>query len=147
MALETEFTPFASAAGGALIGCAAVLLMLMSGRIAGISGILSRMMMPGSGSRPLQAFAFIAGLVVAPVIWIAASGSTVAQTMTDNLPLAAVAGLLVGFGAVYGGGCTSGHGVCGLSRLSRRSLVATAVFMATAIAVVFLTRHVIGAGQ
>ena len=147
MALETEFTPFASAAGGALIGCAAVLMMLMSGRIAGISGILSCLMMPGSGSKPLQAFAFLAGLVAAPVVWMAASGGSIAQTITDNLPLAAVAGLLVGFGAVYGSGCTSGHGVCGLSRLSYRSLVATAVFMATAIIVVFVTRHVIGAGQ
>lgn len=145
--IETEFTPIASAAGGALIGCAAVLLMLMSGRIAGISGILSRLIMPGAESKPLQAFAFIAGLIGAPVVWMAASGSSISQTITANLPLAAVAGLLVGFGAVYGGGCTSGHGVCGLSRLSPRSFAATVVFMAAAFAVVFIVRHVIGAGQ
>ncbi|HML28867.1 MAG TPA: YeeE/YedE family protein [Hyphomicrobium sp.] len=147
MPVETDFTPIASAAGGALIGCAAVLLMLMSGRIAGISGILSRLIMPGVESKPLQAFAFIAGLIGAPAVWMAVSGSGVPQTVTDNLPLAAVAGLLVGFGAVYGGGCTSGHGVCGLSRLSPRSFTATAVFMVTAFAVVFVVRHVIGAGQ
>ncbi|MFA5957287.1 YeeE/YedE family protein [Hyphomicrobium sp.] len=147
MPIETDFTPIASAAGGALIGCAAVLLMLMSGRIAGISGILSRLIMPGTDSKPLQAFAFIVGLIAAPLVWIAVSGHSVAQTVTENLPLAAVAGLLVGFGAVYGGGCTSGHGVCGLSRLSPRSFVATAIFMATAIVVVFVSRHIVGAGQ
>ncbi|MFT3732552.1 MAG: YeeE/YedE thiosulfate transporter family protein [Hyphomicrobium sp.] len=145
MPIETQFTPLASAAGGALIGGAAVLLMLMSGRIAGISGILSRLLLPGSDSKPLQALAFVAGLVVAPLIWVPLSGHGVVQTVTENLPLAAVAGLLVGFGAVYGSGCTSGHGVCGLSRLSPRSFVATAIFMATAIAVVFIARHVIGA--
>jgi uncharacterized membrane protein YedE/YeeE len=144
--IETQFTPIASTAGGALIGAAAVLLMLMGGRIAGISGILSRMITPGVDSKPVQALAFIAGLIAAPLVW-RMSGGSVVQTMTDNLPLATVAGVLVGFGAVYGGGCTSGHGVCGLSRLSPRSLVATAIFMTSAIIVVFFTRHVIGAGQ
>ncbi len=147
MTVATEFTPIASAIGGALIGLSAVLLMLMNGRIAGISGILSRFLMPDTESKPLQAFAFVAGLVGAPLAWMAVSGSSVSQTVTGNLPLAAIAGLLVGFGATYGGGCTSGHGVCGLSRLSVRSLVATLVFMATAIIVVFVARHVIGAGQ
>lgn len=137
----------ASAAGGALIGCAAVLLMLMSGRIAGISGILSRMVMPVAGSKPFQALAFVAGIVASPAIWAAVSGKSVTQVVTGNLPLAAVAGLLVGFGAVYGGGCTSGHGVCGLSRFSRRSLVATAVFMTTAVLVVFIARHLMGAAS
>lgn len=147
MPLETEFTPLASAAGGALIGCAAVLLMLMSGRIAGISGILSRMIMPAEGSKPFQALAFVVGIVASPAIWAVVSGKSVTQVVTGNLPLAAVAGLLVGFGAVYGGGCTSGHGVCGLSRFSRRSLVATAVFMTTAILVVFIARHLMGAAS
>lgn len=147
MAIETEFTPVASALGGALIGCAAVLLMAMAGRTAGISGILSRMLIPGRESKPLQALAFVVGLIAAPVVWIALSGSTISQTITDNLPLAGIAGLLVGFGAVYGGGCTSGHGVCGLSRFSPRSIVATAVFMAAAFAVVFVVRHVIGGGE
>jgi uncharacterized membrane protein YedE/YeeE len=143
--IVTEFTPIASAVGGALIGCAAVLLMLTSGRIAGISGILSRLIVPRADSKPLEALAFVAGLVVAPLVWMALSANAVAQTVTANLPLAAVAGLLVGFGAAYGSGCTSGHGVCGLSRFSCRSLVATAVFMTTAVIVVFVTRHVIGA--
>ncbi|CCB67675.1 MULTISPECIES: YeeE/YedE family protein [unclassified Hyphomicrobium] len=147
MPIETEFTPIASAVGGALIGCAAVLLMLMGGRIAGISGMLSRVLVPGRESKPLQALAFVVGLISAPIVWMAVSGSAISQTITDNLPLAAIAGLLVGFGAVYGGGCTSGHGVCGLSRLSPRSIVATIVFMTTAFAVVFIVRHMIGAGQ
>jgi uncharacterized membrane protein YedE/YeeE len=143
----TEFTPFASAAGGVLIGCAAVLLMLTTGRIAGISGILSRLLMPGSESKPVQALAFVVGLIASPAIWMAIFGKSVTQVVTDNLPLAAIAGLLVGFGAVYGGGCTSGHGVCGLSRLSRRSFVATGVFMASAMLIVFIARHVIGAAS
>lgn len=146
MAIEAEFTPLASAAGGALIGAAAVLLMLFSGRIAGISGIVSGLVMPLPDSKPLQALAFIVGLVIAPLVWTGVSGNSVAQTVTTNLPLAALAGLLVGFGAVYGGGCTSGHGVCGLARFSRRSLVATVVFMTVAIVVVFVARHIVGGG-
>jgi uncharacterized membrane protein YedE/YeeE len=144
LAIETEFTPLASAAGGALIGASAVLLMLFSGRIAGISGIVSRLVMPLPDSRPFQALAFIVGLVIAPLVWRAVSGNSVDQTVTANLPLAAFAGLIVGFGAVYGGGCTSGHGVCGLSRFSRRSLVATLVFVMAAILVVFVARHILG---
>jgi uncharacterized protein len=120
--------------------------MLFSGRIAGVSGIVSRLVMPLPDSRPLQALAFIAGLVASPLIWTSVFGNGVAQTVTINLPLATLAGLLVGFGAVYGGGCTSGHGVCGLSRFSRRSMVATVVFMAAAILVVFIARHIVGGG-
>ncbi len=146
MAIETEFTPLASAAGGALIGTSAVLLMLFSGRIAGISGIVSRLVMPLPDSRPLQALAFIIGLIGAPLVWTGVVGTGIDQTVTTNLPLAAFAGLLVGFGAVYGGGCTSGHGVCGLARFSRRSLVATVVFMTAAIVVVFVARHIVGGG-
>jgi uncharacterized protein len=120
--------------------------MLFSGRIAGISGIMSRLLMPLPDSKPLQALAFIVGLVGAPLIWTNVFGNSVAQTVTTNLPLATLAGLLVGFGAVYGGGCTSGHGVCGLSRFSRRSMVATVVFMTAAIVVVFIARHIVGGG-
>jgi uncharacterized protein len=120
--------------------------MLFSGRIAGISGIVSRLVMPLPDSGPLQALVFIVGLAAAPLIWTSVLGSSVDQTVTANLPLAALAGLLVGFGAVYGGGCTSGHGVCGLSRFSRRSMVATLVFMAVAIVVVFVARHIVGGG-
>ncbi len=144
--IVTEFTPVASAAGGALIGCAAVLLMLTSGRIAGISGILSRVFAANSDSKPFQALTFVVGLMGAPLAWLLFGGPSIPQSVTGNLALAAIAGLLVGFGAVYGGGCTSGHGVCGLSRLSRRSFAATAVFMTAAIVVVFVARHVIGGG-
>lgn len=144
MIVDTPFTPIESAIGGALIGAAAVLLMLLSGRIAGISSIVRRLVVPGASDRPLQALAFVAGLIAAPIVWTDILGRSVSQTVTTNLPLAAAAGLLVGFGAVLGGGCTSGHGVCGLSRFSVRSLVATLVFMGTAVVTVFITRHIVG---
>jgi len=88
--------------------------------------------------------AFVLGLMVAPLCYSAVASAPVSQTVSANAGLMAVAGLLVGFGTVYGGGCTSGHGVCGLARLSRRSLVATAIFMAMGFATVFVLRHVIG---
>lgn len=141
----TEFTPIASLAGGAMIGLSAVLLMAFEGRIAGISGIAGRLLPPYSDSAFLARIAFVVGLIAAPLIYTALSGTGIQQTVSSNLPLMAVAGLLVGFGSVFGNGCTSGHGVCGLSRLSVRSLVATLTFMATAIVTVFLVRHVIGA--
>lgn len=144
MPIVTEFTPVQSAIGGAVIGLAAVLLLLGSGRIAGISGILARLVAPRRGSQPVDALAFVAGLVAAPIVWTIFTGAPVSQTVTSNVPLLIAAGLLVGFGAVYGGGCTSGHGVCGLSRFSIRSLVAVATFMATAAITVFIVRHVVG---
>lgn len=140
----TEFTPIASAAGGALIGVSAVLLMLLSGRIAGVSGIVARLLAPYRGGGVLEAFAFVAGLVAAPLVYTAATREPVVQTVSSNFPLMIAAGLLVGFGAGLSGGCTSGHGVCGLSRLSPRSLAATLTFMATGFATVFILRHVIG---
>lgn len=143
MAEVTPFTPIASTIGGAIIGLAAVLLMLFNGRIAGISGILARLFPPYAGSDMAGAAAFIAGLILAPICYSIASGAPVAQTVSSNVVLMAVAGLLVGFGTVYGGGCTSGHGVCGLARLSRRSLVATVVFMVAGFATVFIVRHVL----
>jgi uncharacterized protein len=142
--VETEFTPLASAAGGALIGASAVLLMVFNGRVAGISGIVRRLIVPEANSASVQALAFLIGLIGAPLVWTAATGASISQTVTANLPLAAAAGLLVGFGAVLGGGCTSGHGVCGLSLLSWRSLVATAVFMTSAVLIVFIVRHIAG---
>lgn len=144
MTVETEFTPLASAAGGALIGASAVLLMVFNGRVAGISGIVRRLIVPEANSASVQALAFLIGLIGAPLVWTAATGASISQTVTANLPLAAAAGLLVGFGAVLGGGCTSGHGVCGLSLLSWRSLVATAVFMTSAVLIVFIVRHIAG---
>jgi uncharacterized membrane protein YedE/YeeE len=142
--MTTEFTPLASLAGGALIGASAVGLMLVSGRIAGIAGIVRRALLPGAQARPFEAWAFIAGLIAAPLVWAAVTGSEAQQTVSTNLPLLAVAGLLVGFGSIVGSGCTSGHGVCGLSRLSQRSIVATGTFMATAAITVFILRHVVG---
>ena len=144
MAVITPFTPVASTIGGMLIGLSAVLLMLFNGRIAGISGILARIFPPYSGTNAPSAVAFVVGLMAAPLCYLAIIGSPVTQTVSANAGLMAVAGLLVGFGTVYGSGCTSGHGVCGLARLSRRSLVATAVFMAMGFAAVFVMRHVIG---
>jgi uncharacterized protein len=139
----TPFTPIESLLGGALIGAAAVILMLFLGRIAGISGILGRLLPPFGEPGVGGAAAFIAGLVAAPILYTAATGLAVRQTVSGNLPLLAGAGLAVGFGAILGGGCTSGHGVCGLSRLSARSLLATLTFMATAFLTVLLVRHVL----
>jgi uncharacterized protein len=138
----TEFTPLPSLFGGVLIGLAAVLLMAANGRVAGISGIASRILPPYEEGEIGARLAFIAGLVAAPFLYLAFGGSLV-QTIGDSLPLMAIAGLLVGFGSTYGGGCTSGHGVCGLARLSMRSVVATGVFMGVAMATVFVVRHVL----
>lgn len=140
----TAFTPWSALAGGALIGLAAVLLMAASGRIAGISGIAARLLPPYRGGGLAGRVAFVAGLIAAPVAYVVATGHPVAQTVGTAPVLMTVAGLLVGFGSVWGNGCTSGHGVCGLARLSPRSLVATLTFMATAVVTVFVARHVIG---
>lgn len=140
----TEFTPIASLMGGMMIGLSAVLLMLWEGRIAGISGIAGRLLPPYRDGAFLSRFGFVIGLIAAPLAIAVATGEAVQQTVSSNVPLMIAAGLLVGFGSVWGNGCTSGHGVCGLSRLSARSIVATGVFMATAFATVFLVRHMIG---
>jgi len=137
----TSFTPVASAAGGALIGLAAVLLMALKGRIAGVSGIASRLLPPYEDREFTGRLAFVAGLVVAPALVWLASGRLPEQTIEAGTVVLVVGGLLVGFGSVWGNGCTSGHGVCGLSRLSVRSLVATVTFMATAVLTVFIVRH------
>lgn len=139
----TDFTPFASLIGGMMIGLSAVLLMLWEGRIAGISGIVGRLLPPYRDTAFLSRLGFVAGLVAAPLAMVAATGAWVEHTVSGNLPLMLLAGLLVGFGAVWGGGCTSGHGVCGLSRLSKRSFVATGVFMTTAVVTAFIIRHII----
>jgi uncharacterized protein len=142
--MGTEFTPLASTIGGALIGLAAVMLMLFNGRIAGISGILGRLFPPYDGADTVGAPTFVIGLLAAPLLYLVMTGAPFAQTVSGNFSLMAIAGLLVGFGAGYGGGCTSGHGVCGISRLSVRSVVATAIFMATGFVTVFVMRHVVG---
>lgn len=131
-----------STLGGILIGLSAVLLMGSLGRIAGISGIASGLV-AGAGDRGWRV-AFVAGLVVAPLLlqWLHGdSGIGVPQV---SWPWMAAAGLLVGFGTRLGGGCTSGHGVCGIARLSPRSLLATMVFMVTGVATVFVVRHLLG---
>ena len=140
----TTFTPLASTIGGMLIGLAAVMLLALNGRIAGISGIVGRLLPPYADGMPSGAAWFVLGLVLAPLVYAAAAGAPFAQTVSGNVVLMAAAGLLVGFGAGVGGGCTSGHGVCGMARLSPRSIVATAIFMATGFLTVFVMRHVIG---
>jgi len=137
----TPFTPIASLLGGALIGLSAVLLMWTTGRIAGVSGIAARLFPPYEDRELAGRLAFVAGLVLAPVLARLGAGSLPAQTIAAGTPLLIVAGLLTGFGALWGSGCTSGHGVCGLSRLSVRSLVATMTFMAAGMATVFVMRH------
>lgn len=137
----TSFTPVASLAGGALIGLAAVLLMWATGRIAGVSGIAARLFPPYEDREFAGRFAFVAGLIAAPLLVRLVTGSFPAQVIEAGPAVLVVAGLLVGFGSVWGSGCTSGHGVCGLSRLSVRSLVATATFMMTGIVTVLVVRH------
>ncbi|WOI58153.1 YeeE/YedE family protein [Palleronia sp. LCG004] len=144
----TAFTPWASLGGGILIGLAAVMVMGLFGRIAGISGITSASLgallrMPGAAGDRDWRIAFVLGLVAAPLV-LALMGATVTQTLPPSLPGMALAGLLVGTGTALGSGCTSGHGVCGLARLSRRSLAAVATFMAAGFATVFVLRHVLG---
>jgi uncharacterized membrane protein YedE/YeeE len=138
-----NFTPVSAAIGGALIGLAATLLMLFNGRVAGISGILAACL-NGRGSDIGWNAAFIVGLVLAPLTASLAGFPISIPQMPDNWAIVVAAGVLVGFGSRLGGGCTSGHGVCGMARLSVRSMVATAIFMATAIIVVAMSRHVIG---
>jgi uncharacterized protein len=140
----TEFTPFASLIGGAMIGLSSVLLMAWEGRIAGISGIAGRLLPPYRDSAFFSRFGFVIGLVIAPLVYLAVIGGPVVPPVSSNMPLKIAAGLIAGFGAVWGYGCTSGHGVCGMSRLSPRSFLATGIFMATAIVTVFVTRHLIG---
>ncbi|MFO1107023.1 MAG: YeeE/YedE family protein [Amaricoccus sp.] len=141
----TSFTPLASLAGGALIGLAAVLLMAFHGRIMGATGVLTGAFLPtGPGDRGWR-IALLAGMVSAPGLWRLVTGGW--PTIDVPVPMAALVlgGLLVGVGVTLGGGCTSGHGVCGNARLSPRSIVATLTFMATCLATVFVVRHLLGA--
>ncbi|WP_375177080.1 YeeE/YedE family protein [Marinobacter mobilis] len=137
------FTPGAALAGGVLIGLAATLLLLINGRVAGISGILGTLLRPSRGDIAWRV-AFLAGLIGAPAVWIIAA--ELPEIRIDaGYPALVLAGLIVGIGTRYGSGCTSGHGVCGISRLSPRSLVATLSFMAGGFLTVYLIRHIIGA--
>ena len=135
------FTPWSALAGGMLVGLATAMFVLLNGRIAGISGVLGGLLKPLAGDL-LWRVAFIAGLIVAPLVYTLVSVVPAVQIDAEYGALIA-AGLLVGVGTRYGAGCTSGHGVCGLSRLSPRSLVATLVFMGAGFVTVFVMRHLL----
>lgn len=144
--LWSEFTPWASLAGGLLVGLSAALLIALLGRVAGISGITGALLQVPTWSSVKQwgwRLAFILGMVTAPLVW-QLFAPLPAMEMPSNPVIIIVAGLLVGFGTRMGSGCTSGHGVCGISRLSLRSLAATITFIATGAITVFVMRHVIG---
>jgi uncharacterized protein len=138
-----SFTPISALIGGLLIGASSALLLVLNGRIAGISGILGGLINPARSEVGWR-LAFLAGLFVAPLVYAAFGG--ILPTVVLNAPpwLLVIAGLIVGFGTRLGVGCTSGHGVCGIGRGSPRSLAATVTFMATAILTVFVTHHVFG---
>ncbi|MEZ5872902.1 MAG: YeeE/YedE family protein [Nitratireductor sp.] len=138
----TEFTPIESTIGGILIGLAAVLLMGLHGRIAGMTGILGGIIPPLASDWAWRA-AFLAGAILAPVGYMVVTGTPAPFDVPASTLGMIVGGLIVGAGVTYSSGCTSGHGVCGMARLSRRSIAATAVFMVTTFVTVYVVRHVI----
>ena len=138
----TDFTPIQSLIGGMMIGLSAVFLMALHGRVAGMTGILTGIIPPAASDWPWRT-AFLAGAIVAPVIYLAAGGAIPFEVPVSTAALA-IGGLLVGIGVHFGNGCPSGHGICGLARLSPRSLAAVLTFMLTAFVTVFVVRHVIG---
>jgi len=138
----TAFTPWSALAGGALIGLAAALFIHANGRIAGISGIVGGLLRPSPGDRAWR-LAFVLGMVAAPLLWSLAA-TLPPLIIAADWPLLIVAGLIVGISTRYGAGCTSGHGVCGISRLSPRSLAATLAFMGSGFVTVFVVRHLLG---
>jgi uncharacterized membrane protein YedE/YeeE len=143
--METVFTPFASFGGGLLIGLGAVLLMLGLGRILGATGIMSGLVFAENREEFSWRAAMVAGMVLAPGLIFLVTGQMPELSVPVSPLMIVIGGVLVGLGASLGSGCTSGHGVCGLSRLSLRSIVAVPTFMATATMTVFLIRHVFGA--
>lgn len=145
MVESTLFTPWQSVIGGSLIGSAAVLLMWSMGRIAGISGIVAGALSERGEERTWR-LSFLAGLFLGAILAAYFSGALVGVQSVASTPVLLVAGLLVGFGTRMGGGCTSGHGVCGISRFSLRSIVATVIFMASGAVTVFIVRHLMGEG-
>jgi uncharacterized protein len=138
-----HFTPVSAAIGGALIGLSAALLWLSLGRIAGISGIVGNLASARSAELDWR-IAFLAGLIAAPVLYRVLGGSVSSIDIDVAWPIVIVGGVLVGVGTRLGSGCTSGHGVCGMARFSRRSILATAIFMGTAMVTTFVSRHLIG---
>lgn len=137
-----NFTPVSGLIGGLLIGLSTVLLILLNGRIAGISGIVGGLL-ARNGSEVGWRAVFIVGLLLGAFIYVLATGGALPVNIQASLPVMVIAGLLVGFGTRLGSGCTSGHGISGIARFSKRSIVATLVFMATAIITVFVTYHVL----
>jgi len=139
-----NFTPWASLSGGILLGVASAFFILVNGRVLGISGILGGLLPPKVGDAGWR-IAFLLGMLVAPLLYglLAPAGFVKAPTIDAGFTTIVAAGLLVGLGTRYGSGCTSGHGVCGLSRLSPRSLVATLAFMGAGFVMVFVVRHVL----
>jgi uncharacterized membrane protein YedE/YeeE len=135
-----NFTPVSGLVGGLLIGVAAALLLLLNGRLSGISGIVGGALASKSSDLGWRV-AFVAGLLVGAFAYVLATGDALLVRMQASVPILVVAGLLVGFGTRLGSGCTSGHGICGIARLSKRSIVATSVFFVVAILTVFLNRH------
>jgi uncharacterized membrane protein YedE/YeeE len=138
--MVANFTPVSGLLGGMLIGVAAALLLFLNGRISGISGIVGGLL-SAKGLELSWRVVYLAGLIIGAFAYILATGEADFVEMEASLPVLVLAGLLVGFGARLGSGCTSGHGVCGLARFSRRSVVATLVFFVAAILTVYLTRH------
>ncbi len=141
---ETAFTPWQSLGGGALIGASAVMLMAVVGRVMGATGIMAGVMAPASREDFTWRAVLLAGMFTGPFIYLLATGGMPEITVPVSTPMLLVGGLLVGLGVTYGGGCTSGHGVCGMARLSPRSIVATITFMIGTGVTVFVLRHVIG---
>lgn len=144
-AFATEFTPWLSLAGGALIGIASVLLMLMHGRIMGATGILAGLLVPANSSDWQWRAALVAGMISAPLAYLLAVGSFPAINVPVSMPMLIVGGFIVGIGVTLGSGCTSGHGVCGMARISPRSIAATLTFMFTTFITVLVVRHGLGA--
>ena len=140
----TTFEPLAGLIGGALIGLSAVYLMYFSGLIAGISGMIRRLVSPWGSEGPPPSAAFLVGLAISPSLYAVSTRHFADQSIPESLVLAVAAGLLVGFGTVHAGGCTSGHGICGMARFSIRSVAAVATFMLTGAITVYVARHVIG---
>lgn len=139
----TEFTPVSSLLGGALIGLAATLLMILNGRVAGISGIMGGLLQPEK-DETMWRVAFLVGLIAAPFLVSIFSNAWTEISFPVDLPTMIIAGVIVGYSTRLGGGCTSGHGICGISRLSARSITATLMFMATGFVTVYVVRHVGG---
>ena len=141
-----NFTPITSLLGGLLIGAAAVILLAFNGHIAGITGVTRGVLTPKQGDTAWRVV-FILGLIAGPLVFQAISGAPAESILTSSTPILVVGGLLVGFGTSLGNGCTSGHGICGIGRISKRSMIATGSFMGAAAITVYITQNVLGGGS